>query len=69
MDKKMIEKIQELLDSALKMSTLLMVAFTMNPKGTEGTGITVDDILYFNKTYYDVREYLKDEKKKRGENE
>lgn len=43
------------------MSTILMMASILNPSDSKGLGISIDDILYFNKTYYEVKDYIEKE--------
>ena len=59
MDKEMAMKIKETFDSAIKMSALLMPVVLMHPQDARQMGISLEDILYLNKNYYEINEYLK----------
>lgn len=58
MDKEIAKKIKESFETSLKFSTILMTAVLLNPNGSKNLGVTVDDILYLNKNYYDIKEYI-----------
>lgn len=64
MEKEMLEKIKETFDCALKMSALFFPIVLLQPQEVKQVGITLEDILYLNKNYYDINEFLKEELKK-----
>lgn len=64
MEKEMLEKIKETFDCALKMSALFFPIVLMQPQEARKMGISLEDILYLNKNYYEINEFLKEEFKK-----
>ena len=64
MEKEMLEKIKETFDCALKMSAIFFPMVLLQPQETQKMGITLEDILYLNKNYYEINEFLKEELKK-----
>lgn len=57
----MLEKIKETFDCALKMSAVFMPICIMQPKEAKQMGVSLEDILYLNKNYYEINEFLKQE--------
>lgn len=66
MNKDMAIKMKETFDCALKISALLMPAILLDPKGAKQMGVTIEDMLYLNKNYYEINEFLKKELENNG---
>ena len=64
MNKEMLQKIKETFDCALKMSALFFPFVLLQPQESQKMGISMEDILYLNKNYYEINEFLKQELKK-----